>query len=432
VGAFTTEESSSSYSRRLMSEEHHKFVIMANNENVKESLTKLFSDAVKSIAAYHWKSDSPSPYQMSLQEPASAYMEGLQIFNCQLLLVITAIVVLVSWLLLATIETTVEFHNSWSATDFSHSNVLEICWTSVPALILLSVASPSFALLFSMDEVAQPNLTLKVFGHQWYWSYEMSDFNSCLSSKNLRYTSYMLTKDDFLEQEVPGLLRNLETTRRVVLPTNTHIRLLITSVDVLHSWAVPSLGIKVDACPGRLNLVSLFIKRCGLYYGQCSEICGINHGFMPITLVGLTRSQFYSLVFDNHEVSPSPTTPDYEIVRNADKAEEKQVLLATLDKVVFKNQKPQTCFDVEKQIRAALRDTTGAQLQLVLAGWSEEDFELLYSCKVYPKQHMQCADMFAELAHAHKSDNSSGQALADAIDKLPEELITACRFFYKK
>jgi heme/copper-type cytochrome/quinol oxidase subunit 2 len=247
---------------------------------------------------------------MSLQEPASAYMEGLQIFNCQLLLVITAIVVLVSWLLLAILDTTFEFHNSRSAIYFSHSNVLEICWTSVPALILLSVASPSFALLFSMDEVAQPDLTLKVFGHQWYWSYEMSDFNSCLSSKNLKYTSYMLTKDDFLEQEVPGLLRNLETTRRVVLPTNTHIRLLVTSVDVLHSWAVPSLGIKVDACPGRLNLVSLFIKRYGVYYGQCSEICGINHGFMPIALVGLAKSQFYGLVFENFEVPVSSKSID--------------------------------------------------------------------------------------------------------------------------
>ena len=243
-----------------------------------------------------WQADSAVDYFISLQEPASVYMEGLHVFNSQLLVVITIIVVLVGWCLTATLQTTFETATSFSAATFSHSNRLEIGWTSIPALVLLCLASPSFSLLFSMDEVAEPDVTLKIFGHQWYWSYEMSDFNSCLAEKNLRYTAYMMTKDNIMEYNVGGLFRNLETTRRVILPTKTHLRLLITSVDVLHSWAVPSLGIKVDACPGRLNLVSLFIKRFGLFFGQCSEICGVNHGFMPIAVIAIHSFKFYSLL----------------------------------------------------------------------------------------------------------------------------------------
>lgn len=243
-----------------------------------------------------WGLDAPQSFQTSLQEPSSVYMEGLIAFNYKLLALIVSIVVLVGWLLWNTLENSIEFSNLQSSNKFSHSNKLEITWTTVPALILLGLSSPSFSLLFSMDEVTQPDMTLKIFGYQWYWSYEMSDFNSCLDQKEIKYTAYMMTKEYFLSEGVKGLLRNLETTKRVALPTNTHIRLLVTSVDVLHSWAVPSLGVKVDACPGRLNLVSLFIKRFGLFFGQCSEICGVNHGFMPIVVAALPSNKFYSLV----------------------------------------------------------------------------------------------------------------------------------------
>lgn len=143
----------------------------------------------------------------------------------------------------------------------------------MPALILLSLASPSFSLLYSLDEISDPELTLKILGHQWYWSYEISDFNSCSAVHTLKYSSYMLTNESLKENYPIGFFRNLETNKRVVLPTSTHLRLLITAIDVLHSWTIPSFGIKVDACPGRLNQANLFIKRFGAFFGQCSEIC---------------------------------------------------------------------------------------------------------------------------------------------------------------
>jgi len=171
---------------------------------------------------------------------------------------------------------------------FAHSSVLEIVWTIFPAVILILIALPSFSLLYSLDDNAFPYLTLKVVGHQWYWSYEFSDFSELADGESLSFDSYMLNFDDLTH----GSFRLLEVDNRVVLPIKIHIRLLITSTDVLHSWAVPSFGIKVDACPGRLSEVSLYIKRQGVYYGQCSEICGINHGFMPIVVRGVNLDIF--------------------------------------------------------------------------------------------------------------------------------------------
>ena len=169
---------------------------------------------------------------------------------------------------------------------FSHCKLIEIFWTIVPAIILYAIALPSFALLYSLDDLTDPYLTLKITGHQWYWSYEYNlvDIEGFTTS----FDSYMINYDDLM----PGMLRLLEVDNRLILPTNQHIRLLITSADVLHSWAVPSFGIKVDACPGRLNHATLFIRRPGLYYGQCSEICGINHGFMPIVVMGVSFKEY--------------------------------------------------------------------------------------------------------------------------------------------
>jgi cytochrome c oxidase subunit 2 len=140
-----------------------------------------------------------------------------------------------------------------------------------------------------MDEVIDPAVTIKAVGHQWYWSYEYSDYTISLG-KNISFDSYMLPSDD-LE---PGDLRLLEVDNRVVLPVNTHIRILVTAADVLHCWAVPSLGDKIDATPGRLNQLSMFIKREGISYGQCSEICGINHAFMPIAVEAVSLQRYIS------------------------------------------------------------------------------------------------------------------------------------------
>eukprot|EP01041_Mallomonas_annulata_P016532 gene16532-34450_t len=161
-------------------------------------------------------------------------------------------------------------------------------WTIIPALILLAVAVPSFALLYSIDELIDPAVTLKIVGHQWYWSYEYSDFVTLSGGQNLNFDSYMISTSDLKL----GRFRLLEVDNRVYLPVNTHIRLLVTAADVLHSWAIPSFGVKVDACPGRLTQASLYIKREGLFFGQCSEICGINHGFMPIVVKSVKKSVF--------------------------------------------------------------------------------------------------------------------------------------------
>jgi heme/copper-type cytochrome/quinol oxidase subunit 2 len=153
-----------------------------------------------------------------------------------------------------------------------------------------------------MDEIAEPEISLKILGHQWFWSYEISDFNSCQKQEqSLKYVCYMMVLDG-VPKTKQGYFRLLETNKRVILPTNTHLRLLVTAADVLHSWTIPSFGLKVDACPGRLNQVSLFIKRVGVFFGQCSEICGVNHGFMPIVVVSMPTLQFHYYVMTKLEL----------------------------------------------------------------------------------------------------------------------------------
>jgi len=149
------------------------------------------------------------------------------------------------------------------------------------------IAVPSFSLLYSVDEIIDPAITLKVIGHQWYWSYEYSDYVT-QHGDSIEFDSYMIPESD-LQQ---GQLRLLEVDNRLVLPVNTHIRVVVTSTDVLHCWAIPSFATKLDACPGRLNQTSLYIKREGTYYGQCSEICGINHGFMPIVVDAVSLNDY--------------------------------------------------------------------------------------------------------------------------------------------
>jgi cytochrome c oxidase subunit 2 len=155
----------------------------------------------------------------------------------------------------------------------------------VPTFILTLITIPSFILLYAFERIIDPVVTVKAIGHQWYWCYEFNDprfDGECLIREAPR-RSVAKRRERYEAQGRAGL-RLLETTRRLFLPTECHIRLLVSSADVLHSWAVPSLGIKRDACPGRLNQVTFFIKREGVFYGQCSEICGVNHGFRPIVV----------------------------------------------------------------------------------------------------------------------------------------------------
>jgi len=177
------------------------------------------------------------------------------------------------------------------ANNVVHGTILEIVWTIIPCIILILIVIPSFALLYSMDEVIDPVITLKVIGHQWYWSYEYTDTNAQNVFEGYgekEFDSYMVDTD---ELEL-GDHRLLEVDNQIILPIETHIRVIVTADDVLHCWAVPSLGIKIDAVPGRLSQVFLFIQREGVFYGQCSELCGINHGFMPIAIKAVTLDTF--------------------------------------------------------------------------------------------------------------------------------------------
>lgn len=235
--------------------------------------------------------DAAKSWQMNFQDPATPISEGIINFHNHIMFFLFMVVIFVSWLMFRSLylfnETTGSIAEKWT-----HSTTLEIVWTLVPATILVMIAIPSFSLLFSMDEIIDPAITLKVVAHQWYWSYEFSDYSSLEGGEGLNFDSYMIAEEDLFG----GGLRLLEVDNRVVLPVKTHVRILITSADVLHSWAVPSFGIKVDACPGRLNQTSVFIKRIGVFYGQCSEICGVNHGFMPIVVEAVDLNSYISWI----------------------------------------------------------------------------------------------------------------------------------------
>lgn len=176
----------------------------------------------------------------------------------------------------------------------THNTLLELIWTIIPTVILIYIAIPSFILLYAMDEVIQPTITFKAVGHQWYWSYEYSYITSKVT-KRLNFDSNLIYEDELKL----GELRLLQVDKVFVLPVNTHINVLVTSHDVIHSWALPSLGVKIDAIPGRLNKFPLFIKREGVFYGQCSELCGVNHGFMPIVVKAVSFKNWHTWVQRN-------------------------------------------------------------------------------------------------------------------------------------
>nr|YP_010620077.1 cytochrome c oxidase subunit 2 [Pterosiphonia complanata]WAX04090.1 cytochrome c oxidase subunit 2 [Pterosiphonia complanata] len=222
--------------------------------------------------------DIPEAWQVGFQDPATPIMEGIINLHHDLMFFICVISIFVTWMLGRTLWLFEESQNKISSNS-THGIFIEIIWTTTPALILLLIAIPSFSLLYAMDEIVSPAITVKALGHQWYWSYEYSDYIDD-TYEPINFDSYMVPEEDLTQ----GYLRLLEVDNRMVIPIRTHIRIIVSAADVLHSWAIPSLGIKCDAIPGRLNQASLFIKREGLYYGQCSEICGVNHGFMPIVI----------------------------------------------------------------------------------------------------------------------------------------------------
>jgi cytochrome c oxidase subunit 2 len=228
-----------------------------------------------------------TPWQLLFQSPATPVMEGIICLHHDLMFVLIIIASIVTWVLVTSAVLFTGYYPGSHRIVYSHAQTIEIVWTVTPSILLIFIGIPSFTLLYSMDEIIDPTLTLKVIGHQWYWSYEYGDFIT-KDKQFVTFDSYMLPEKDLPE----GGLRLLEVDYQVYLPTNAHIRVLVTGADVIHSWAIPSFGIKMDAIPGRLNQVALYIKNEGVFYGQCSELCGINHGFMPIVVIGVPRSVF--------------------------------------------------------------------------------------------------------------------------------------------
>jgi cytochrome c oxidase subunit 2 len=169
----------------------------------------------------------------------------------------------------------------------THNTLLEIVWTAVPVLILVIIAVPSFRLLYFKDVIPETEFAVKAIGRQWYWSYEYPDHG------NFTFDALMVPDE---EARAQGLRRLLDTDNQLVLPVNTNIKIQVTASDVLHSWAMPSMGVKIDAVPGRLNEIWINIREPGMYYGQCSELCGTLHAFMPIALRAVTPEEFTAWV----------------------------------------------------------------------------------------------------------------------------------------
>jgi len=223
--------------------------------------------------------DFSQSYQLSFQDPASPVFEEIINFHNYVMIYMTFILIGVMWILIELLRHFRKVKRFISHKFLIHGTLIELVWTITPALILVAIAFPSFKLLYLMDEVIDPAITIKVVGHQWYWSYEYSDY-ATQDGSSIVFDSYLVPESD-LEL---GDLRLLEVDNRVLVPKNTHVRVIVTSADVIHSWAVPSLGVKVDAIPGRLNQTSFLANREGVYYGQCSEICGFGHAHMPIAI----------------------------------------------------------------------------------------------------------------------------------------------------
>nr|YP_009744641.1 cytochrome c oxidase subunit II [Rhopalosiphum nymphaeae]QIF10540.1 cytochrome c oxidase subunit II [Rhopalosiphum nymphaeae]QYB20488.1 cytochrome c oxidase subunit II [Rhopalosiphum nymphaeae]UYR21949.1 cytochrome c oxidase subunit II [Rhopalosiphum nymphaeae] len=212
--------------------------------------------------------------KLSFQNSNSPLMEQLIFFHDHTIFIIIMIMTTITYMMIFIMN------NKFINIKISENQMIEFIWTTTPPIILIFIAMPSLHLLYLMDEIKCPILTIKIFGHQWFWSYEYSDFS------NIEFESYMmneLNKENF---------RLIEVDNKTIIPFKFNIRLLISSDDVIHSWTIPSLAIKIDAIPGRMNQINLFMNRPGMYFGQCSEICGINHSFMPIQIESINLNKF--------------------------------------------------------------------------------------------------------------------------------------------
>nr|YP_010703311.1 cytochrome c oxidase subunit II [Anastatus shichengensis]WCO11514.1 cytochrome c oxidase subunit 2 [Anastatus shichengensis] len=231
--------------------------------------------------------------QFFFQNANSSIMEEMIMFHDHAMIILVIIIMLIMYLLFFML------FNKFINRFLLEGQFIEIFWTIIPMLMLFFLVIPSLSILYLSDELINPELTIKIIGHQWYWSYEYSDFGE------VNFDSFMIS-DNFSEVNKNnefnlinnyGLIRLLDVDNRMILPLFYHIRMLVSSFDVIHSFTIPVLGIKVDAVPGRINQIGVLINRGGLFYGQCSEICGVNHSFMPIVLESVEVKSFLNWLF---------------------------------------------------------------------------------------------------------------------------------------
>lgn len=257
-----------------------------------------FLTGAPAIAQDAPSSGGPAPWELGFQAAATPVMERIDALHDGLLIVITAITVFVLALLLIVIFRFNEKRNPRPSKN-SHNTLVEVVWTVVPVFILLGIAIPSFRLLYFADRAEEAEMTIKAIGRQWNWGYEYPDHG------NFTFEAFLVPDEELAE----GQLRLLSTDEPVVVPVETNIRLLTTASDVLHSWAVPSFGVKIDAVPGRTNESWFRVERPGRYYGQCSELCGIKHAFMPIVVEVVSEERFAQWLEEAKEQYGSVSAP---------------------------------------------------------------------------------------------------------------------------
>jgi cytochrome c oxidase subunit 2 len=224
----------------------------------------------------------PEPWQMVMQEPGTSLMRQVEDFHSFLLIIITLIVALVLGLLLVII---LRFNSTANPvpSKITHNTLIEVVWTVVPIIILVAIAVPSFRLLYQQRLLPAADMTVKITGNKWYWSYEYPDHGG------FSFDSNILSDE---QADAKGEPRHLAVDNAMVIPVNKTVRVIVTASDVIHSWALPSYGQKVDAIPGRLNEDWFNVESAGVYYGQCSELCGKDHAFMPITVRAVSEQEF--------------------------------------------------------------------------------------------------------------------------------------------
>lgn len=258
-----------------------------NSDLISKLLKKFSSTLIWSIVliCIPWIRTSgasePQPWQWNFQPPATPVMEQIIDFHNLMFFVEVGIVLFVLGLMVYIV---VKFNSKANPkpTKTTHNTALEVLWTVIPIVILIIFAVPSMKLLFFMEKAQNPEMTLKVTGNQWYWSYQYPD------NGNFEFDSNIIPDEDIK----PGQRRLLEVDNQVVLPVNTEIKVLLTARDVMHNWAVPAFGIKMDTIPGRINETWIKVTKIGTYYGQCSELCGVAHSRMPISVKVVSKEDF--------------------------------------------------------------------------------------------------------------------------------------------